>query len=113
MLVFSTNQLLHYGTSGQEFCLILSFLKNDSLTFPTAVFQIHDLRHNFIYITIYADNANLFSKCGSASDLWQQLELASKTYKTKAGSGLLISMLEKVNLFHLSGLITLMLLKWK
>ena len=103
-------QLLHYGTSGQEFCLILSFLKNDSLTFPT-VFQIHDLCHDFIYITIYADNANLFSKCGSASDLWQQLELASKTYKTKAGSGLLISMLEKVNLFYLSDLITLMLLK--
>ena len=28
-------------------------------------------------IAIYADNASLYSKCDQASDLWQQLELAS------------------------------------
>ena len=27
-------------------------------------------------IAIYADDATLYSKCGQASDLWQQLELA-------------------------------------
>ena len=31
----------------------------------------------------------------------------------KAGSGLLISMLEKLNLFHLNGQITLIVLMWK
>ena len=29
-------------------------------------------------ITIYTDDATLYSKCNQASDLWQQLELASK-----------------------------------
>ena len=28
-------------------------------------------------IAIYADNNSLYSKCDQASDLWQQLELAS------------------------------------
>ena len=27
---------------------------------------------------IYADDTTLYSKCGQASDLWQQLELASE-----------------------------------
>ena len=45
----------------------------------------------------------LYCKCDQASDLWQQLELASelesdlRTLWTGAGSGLLISMLEKLN----------------
>ena len=29
-------------------------------------------------IAIYADDTALFSKCNQASDLWQQLELASE-----------------------------------
>ena len=29
-------------------------------------------------IAIYADDTTLYSKCDQASDLWQQLELASK-----------------------------------
>ena len=29
-------------------------------------------------ITIYADDANLYSKCDQAFDLWQQLELPSE-----------------------------------
>ena len=29
-------------------------------------------------ITIYADDTTLYSKCDQASDLWQQLELASE-----------------------------------
>ena len=29
-------------------------------------------------IAIYADNTTLYSKCDQASDLWQQLELASE-----------------------------------
>ena len=66
-------------------------------------------------IAIYADDTTLYSKCDQASDLWQQQELASElesTYKTLwtgAGSGLLISMLEKLNYFCLTSLITLVL----
>ena len=58
-------------------------------------------------IAIYAD---------VASDLWQQLSwllkfnLMYETLRTRIGSGLLISMLEILNWFHLTGLITLMLL---
>ena len=52
--------------------------------------------------------------------LWQQLELTSEfesdlqATEDSAGGGLLISMLEKLNWFHLTGLITLMLMtrKW-
>ena len=29
-------------------------------------------------IAVYADDATLYSKCDQASDLWQQLELASE-----------------------------------
>ena len=32
----------------------------------------------FSDITIYADDTTLYSKCDQASDLWQQLELASE-----------------------------------
>ena len=58
-------------------------------------------------------------ECDQASDLWQQLELTLKlnliykTLWTGPRIGLFISMLEKFNWFHLTGLITLMLLMWK
>ena len=67
-------------------------------------------------IAIYADDATLYSKCDQASDLWQQLELASELESdlrdtvSWEGSSLLISMLEKFNWFHLISLITLVLL---
>ena len=40
---------------------------------------IHDLPDDVICdIAIYADDTTLYSKCDQASDLWQQLELASE-----------------------------------
>ena len=40
---------------------------------------INDLSDNVICdIAIYADDTTLYSKCDQASDLWQQLELASE-----------------------------------
>ena len=40
---------------------------------------INDLPDNVIFDTvIYADDTTLYSKCDQASDLWQQLELASE-----------------------------------
>ena len=99
--------LLHkhksYGISGQIFALISSFLSNrllrvvldgkSSQEYPVnagvpqgsilgpALFllYINDLPDDVICnIAIYADDTTLYSKCDQASDLWQQLELASE-----------------------------------
>ena len=66
-------------------------------------------------IAIYADDATLNSKCDQASDLWQQIELASvleshlRDTVGWAQSGLLISLLGNLNWLCLTGLITLVL----
>ena len=65
-------------------------------------------------IAIYADDTTLYSQSDQASDLWQQLELAfdleSDLQDTVVGNGLLISILGKLNWFHLTGLIIMVLL---
>ena len=83
-----------------------------------SVLYINDLFDDVICnIVISAGDTTLYSKCDQASDMWQRLELAAElesdlqnNMDCGAGSGLLISMLEKLNLFHLTGLITLPLL---
>ena len=101
MLVFFTN--LTYGISTLIFGLISSFLSNiwlqvvldekssqeysvndgvpqSSILGPTLFLQhINDLPDDVVcIIAIYADDTTLYSKCDEASDLWQQLELASE-----------------------------------
>ena len=96
-------KLKSYGISGQIFDLISSFLSNrrllvvldgkfsqeypvnagvrqGSILGPTHfLLYINDLPDDVICdIAIYADDTTLYSKCDRASDLWQQLELASK-----------------------------------
>ena len=78
---------------------------------------INDLPDGVICdIANYADDTTLYSKCDQASDMWQQLELASELESDLRDtvdwvrSGLLISMLGKLSWFHLNGLITLVLL---
>ena len=44
--------------------------------FPTILNDLHD--DVICNIAIYADDTTLYSKCDQASDLWQQLELASE-----------------------------------
>ena len=51
--------------------------------------------------------------CGNNLNWLLNLNLIYETLWTGAGSGLLISMLEKLNCFFLAGLITLVLLMWK
>ena len=99
--------LLHkrksHGISGQIFGLISSFLSNRQLQvvldgkssqeYPVNVgipqgsilgptlflLYINDLSDDVICdIAIYADDTTIYSKCDRASDLWQQLELASE-----------------------------------
>ena len=122
------HKLKSYGISGQIIGLISSFLNNrrlrvvldgkssqeypvnagvpqGSILGPTLfLLYINDLPDDAICnIAIYADDTTLYSKCDQASDLWQQLELASELESDLrdtvdwAGSGLLISMLEKLN----------------
>ena len=55
--------------------LMLVFLKGPTLF----LLYINDLPDDVICnIAIYADDTTLYSKCDQASDLWQQLELASE-----------------------------------
>ena len=97
------HKLKSYGISGQIFGLITSFLSNRQLRVilgeissqeypvtagvqqwsilgPTlCLLYINDLPDDVICnFGICADNTTLYSKCGQASDLWQQLELASE-----------------------------------
>ena len=95
---------------------MLEFLKTLFLVQPLFLLYINDLPDVICDTATYADDTTLYSKCNQISDLWQQLELASEQESdlrdtvTGAGSGLLISMLEKLNWFCLISLITLALL---
>ena len=97
------HKLKSCGTSGQIFGLIFSFLSNGQFRVilygkssqeypvnaglpqgfilgPTLFLPyINELPDDIICnIAIYADDTTLYSKCDQASDLWQQLELASE-----------------------------------
>ena len=99
------HKLKSYGISDQIFGLISSFLSNrqlrvvldgkssqeypvnagvpqGSILGPTLfLLYINGLPDDVICnIVIYADDTTLYSKCDQPSDLWQQLELASKLY---------------------------------
>ena len=129
-----------YGSSGQIFGLMSSFFSNrrlqvvldgkssqkypvnagvpqGSIFGPTlSLLYINDLPDDVICdIAFYADDTILYSKCDWASDLWQQqlellLNLIYKTLWTWVRSGLLISILGKLSWFHLTDLITMVLL---
>ena len=94
------HKLSSYGISGQIFGLISSFVSNrwlqdekSSQEYPVNagvpqgsilgltlfLLYINDLPDDVVCnIAIYADDTTLYSKCHHASDLWQQLELASE-----------------------------------
>ena len=97
------HKLKSYGISGQIFGLISSFLSNrrlrvvldgkSSQEYPVNagvpqgsilgstlfLLYINGLPDYVICdIDIYADDTNFYSKCDQASELWEQLELASE-----------------------------------
>ena len=107
------HKLKFYGISGQIFGLISSFLINrrlqvaldgkfsqeypvnagvpqGSILGPTLfLLYINGLPDYVICnIAIYADETTLYSKCDQASDLWQQLELASELESYLRDTGL-------------------------
>ena len=66
------------GKSSQEYP-VNAGVPQGSIVGPTLfLLYINNLPDDVICdIAIYADDATLYSKCDRASDLWQQLELAS------------------------------------
>ena len=86
MLVFLTNLSLFSVTDSFEWFWMESLHRNiqSMLVFLMAQFLVlhfsyYDLPENVICdIAIYADDTTLYCNCDQASDLWQQLELASE-----------------------------------
>ena len=67
------------GKSSQEYS-VNAGVRQGSILGPTLfLLNINDLLDDVICdIAIYAEDTTLYSKCDQASDLWQQLELASE-----------------------------------
>ena len=67
------------GKSSQEYPVNARVPQDSILVFTLFLLYINDLPDDVICdIAVYADDTTLYSKCDQASDLWQELELASE-----------------------------------
>ena len=66
------------GKSSQEYQVNATVPQGSILGTTLFLLYINDLPDVICNMAIYADDTTLYSKCDQASDLWQQLELASE-----------------------------------
>ena len=67
------------GSLHKNIQLMLEFLKGPFLVLHVSYYTLMTfLMMLSVIFAIYADDTTLYSKCDQASDLWQQLELASE-----------------------------------
>ena len=66
------------GNSSQEHPVNAGVLQGSIFGPALFLLYINSLPDVIFNIAIYADNTTVYSKCDQASDLWQQLELASE-----------------------------------
>ena len=72
-------QVVLHGKSSQEYPDNAGVHQGSILGPALFLLYINDLPDNVIWdITIYVDDTTLYSQCDHASDLWQQLVLASE-----------------------------------
>ena len=115
---FPSNRRLRVVLNGilhKNIQLMLEFLKAQGsyytlMTFPTML-SVISLSMLMILLSILSVTGNLIR--GSNLNWPLNLNLIYETLWTGARSGLLISLVGKLNWFHLTGLITLVLLMWK
>ena len=97
-----------HGKLSEEYPVNVGVPQSSILGPTLFLLYINDLADNVICnFNIYADDTTLCSRCDQASDLRQQLGFA---IELESDIRLLISMLEKLSLFCLASLITLVLL---
>ena len=72
-------QMILNGKTSQEYPVNVRISQGSILGPTLLLLYINDLLDGVICdIAIYADDTTLHSKCDQASDLWQQLDLASE-----------------------------------
>ena len=72
-------QVVLDGNSSQEYPVNVGVPQGSSFGIALFLFCISELPDNVTcQVAIYANDTTLYSKCDQASDLWQQLELASE-----------------------------------
>ena len=77
------------GKSSQEYPVNVGDPQGSILGPTLFLLYINDFPDNVICnIAIYAEDTTLYSECDQASDLWQQLELASEFESDQQHTGL-------------------------